>query len=232
METIDALRQQLADSQARECAMRIVIERALYALLSVEPFSRESPAMKIDDSVAFSTVKMLRDALSSPALCPHEQRVKELEKQLCAMREALKQVHEGACRQLAEPRNHEEDQYALTVIATKCEEVLSSTAPFPHELRVRELEADLTATRKRLAEFEEHERQTHEAMESIVGNRAEFVELTAELKQERDELREQLKTERERFDWFCDRHNRLLRNPCQLTPDEWRAEIDKARGSK
>lgn len=37
--------------------------------------------------------------------------------------EALRRIHEGACRQLAEPRNHYNDQFALTAIATDCEAV-------------------------------------------------------------------------------------------------------------
>lgn len=37
---------------------------------------------------------------------------------------ALREVHEGATRQLAEPRNHDDDQYALTAIATRVEEAL------------------------------------------------------------------------------------------------------------
>lgn len=37
---------------------------------------------------------------------------------------ALRDVHEGASRQLAEPRNHDNDQYALTAIATRVEEAL------------------------------------------------------------------------------------------------------------
>lgn len=37
---------------------------------------------------------------------------------------ALRDVHEGAARQLAEPRNHDNDQYALTAIATRVEEAL------------------------------------------------------------------------------------------------------------
>ena len=37
---------------------------------------------------------------------------------------ALRDVHEGAARQLAEPRNHDNDQYALTAIATRVEQAL------------------------------------------------------------------------------------------------------------
>lgn len=40
--------------------------------------------------------------------------------------EALKRCHEGAARQLAEPRDHDGDQYALTAIATDCEAVLAA----------------------------------------------------------------------------------------------------------
>lgn len=36
---------------------------------------------------------------------------------------ALQGIHEGACRQLAEPRNHDDDQSALTAIATVAEGV-------------------------------------------------------------------------------------------------------------
>ncbi len=37
---------------------------------------------------------------------------------------ALLDVHEGATRQLAEPRDHADDQYALTAIASRVEEAL------------------------------------------------------------------------------------------------------------
>ena len=40
--------------------------------------------------------------------------------------EALRRCHEGAARQLAEPRDHDNDQYALTAIATDCEAVLAA----------------------------------------------------------------------------------------------------------
>lgn len=41
--------------------------------------------------------------------------------ELRTAREALRRVHEGASRQLAEPRNHDDDQYALVAIATIAE---------------------------------------------------------------------------------------------------------------
>lgn len=40
--------------------------------------------------------------------------------------EAVRRCHEGAARQLAEPRDHDNDQYALTVIATDCEAILAA----------------------------------------------------------------------------------------------------------
>lgn len=40
--------------------------------------------------------------------------------------EALRRCHEGAARQLAEPRDNDNDQYALTAIATDCEAVLAT----------------------------------------------------------------------------------------------------------
>lgn len=42
--------------------------------------------------------------------------------------EALRRCYEGAARQLAEPRDHDDDQYALTAIATDCEAVLADSA--------------------------------------------------------------------------------------------------------
>ncbi len=41
------------------------------------------------------------------------------------LREALANVHEGAARQLAEPRNHDDDQFALTSICTVAEAALA-----------------------------------------------------------------------------------------------------------
>lgn len=43
--------------------------------------------------------------------------------------EALRRCYEGAARQLAEPRDHDDDQYALTAIATDCEAVLAARGP-------------------------------------------------------------------------------------------------------
>jgi phosphopantothenoylcysteine synthetase/decarboxylase len=44
---------------------------------------------------------------------------------------------------------------------------------------------------------------------------------------ERDDAQAQLKTERERFDWLCANTVFDIEN---RSPDEWRQEIDKARG--
>lgn len=43
------------------------------------------------------------------------------------LRKAMEQAFEGAARQLAEPRHHGNDQYALTAIATTCELALAAT---------------------------------------------------------------------------------------------------------
>ena len=43
--------------------------------------------------------------------------------------EALMRCHEGAARQLTEPRVHDDDLYALAVIATDCEAVLEAQGP-------------------------------------------------------------------------------------------------------
>lgn len=43
------------------------------------------------------------------------------------LRKALEDAFGGAARQLAEPRNHDDDQYALTAIATTCELALAAT---------------------------------------------------------------------------------------------------------
>ncbi len=43
------------------------------------------------------------------------------------LRAALDRAFEGAARQLAEPRHHGNDQYALTAIATTCEAALAAT---------------------------------------------------------------------------------------------------------
>ncbi len=48
----------------------------------------------------------------------------EIKAQRDRYEKALRDVHEGAARQLAEPRNHDNDQYALTAIATRVEEAL------------------------------------------------------------------------------------------------------------
>ena len=50
-----------------------------------------------------------------------QHQITTLEAEIQRLREALERIHEGACRQLAEPRNHADDQYALTAIATECE---------------------------------------------------------------------------------------------------------------
>jgi hypothetical protein len=48
-------------------------------------------------------------------------RVEELEA-------ALHRIHEGCCRQLAEPRDHGNDQYCMTDCATVAEEALAAIA--------------------------------------------------------------------------------------------------------
>ena len=53
------------------------------------------------------------------------------------LREALDKACEGAARQLAEPRNYDNDQYALTAIATTCELALARM-PEQHRGRIVE----------------------------------------------------------------------------------------------
>jgi hypothetical protein len=48
-------------------------------------------------------------------------RVGELEAAMC-------RIHEGCCRQLAEPRDHGNDQYCMTDCATVAEEALAAIA--------------------------------------------------------------------------------------------------------
>jgi len=52
-----------------------------------------------------------------------------------------------------------------------------------------QLEAELAECKTQLAEFEQHEKQTHEAMESIVGNSDNFIKLTKQLKAENERLK-------------------------------------------
>lgn len=52
------------------------------------------------------------------------------------LRKALEDAFDGAARQLAEPRHHGNDQYALTAIATTCELALAATpaqSPAAHD---------------------------------------------------------------------------------------------------
>ena len=49
----------------------------------------------------------------------------KLTKRVELLRVALERIHEGATRQLAEPRDHGDDQYALTSIATVAEDALA-----------------------------------------------------------------------------------------------------------
>jgi hypothetical protein len=48
-------------------------------------------------------------------------KVEELEAAMC-------RIHEGCCRQLAEPRDHGNDQYCMTDCATVAEEALAAIA--------------------------------------------------------------------------------------------------------
>jgi hypothetical protein len=59
------------------------------------------------------------------------------------MREALARIHEGAARQLAEPRDHDNDQYALTDIATVAELALAAPTGDWLERRIAEETKDL-----------------------------------------------------------------------------------------
>lgn len=43
------------------------------------------------------------------------------------LRAAVEDAFDGAARQLAEPRNHDDDQYALTAVATTCELAIEAT---------------------------------------------------------------------------------------------------------
>jgi hypothetical protein len=62
--------------------------------------------------------------------------------------ETLRRCHEGAARQLAEPRDHDDDQYALTAIATDCEAALADSANALDWLAQREREAAAKALEK------------------------------------------------------------------------------------
>ena len=60
--------------------------------------------------------------------------------------------------------------------------------------------AEVEASRIRLREFQNHEGQTHAAMEKIVGNSDNFVELTRQMKAEVERLRSERITAIERDD--------------------------------
>lgn len=73
--------------------------------------------------------KMMANAVTSHIdVCPKhpigemKRKLQELEAERDALAAALERIHDGACRQLAEPRNHDDDQYALTAIATVAEQ--------------------------------------------------------------------------------------------------------------
>lgn len=66
--------------------------------------------------------------------------------------EALKRCHEGAARQLAEPCDHDDDQYALAAIATDCEAVLAEQGPALDWLAQQRREAAVEALEKLEAE--------------------------------------------------------------------------------
>lgn len=62
--------------------------------------------------------------------------------------EALRRIHEGATRQLAEPRSVlDDDQYALTAIATECEAVTAGQIPALDWLAQQRAEAAAKAER-------------------------------------------------------------------------------------
>ena len=63
-----------------------------------------------------------------------------------------------------------------------------------------DLIAEVEASRIRLREFQNHEGQTHAAMEKIVGNSDNFVELTRQMKAEVERLRSERITAIERDD--------------------------------
>lgn len=75
------------------------------------------------------------------------------------LREALAEAHEGAARQLAEPRNHADDQYALTAIATTCENGLAATPTTAAWLEERDRRMKLIGAAEeleRLAQVNQH----------------------------------------------------------------------------
>jgi len=62
--------------------------------------------------------------------------------------EALRRCHEGAARQLAQPRDNDNDQYALTAIATDCEAVLATQGSALYWLTQQRREAAVEALEK------------------------------------------------------------------------------------
>lgn len=92
--------------------------------------------------------------------------------------EALRRCHEGAARQLAEPRDHDNDQYALTAIATDCEAVLEAQGPALDWLAQQRAEAVAAWIEKQVAENLErygthyYERTTDDLMREAAAFRA------------------------------------------------------------
>jgi hypothetical protein len=81
---------------------------------------------------------------------------------------ALARVHEGAARRLAEPRDHGDDQYAFTVIATVVKEALGGH-PMPSNAAGpwRKFDAEHKATWPRRGEYLIWDMHGYGAMDSF-----------------------------------------------------------------
>jgi hypothetical protein len=120
-----------------------------------------------EEEVAHSEFRYLSDAQVSLVTVAIDQRESDstelaaLRTANSQMREALARIHEGAARQLAEPRDHDNDQYALTDIATVAELALATPATdwlTAHDSGVRDpLEREIKAVIDTYGDVEEEQ---------------------------------------------------------------------------
>lgn len=99
METIDELKQQLSDSQARECAVREALAEARDTMSSeCSDGCTWGDGWEHDDPKLIARIDAVLATPSAP--CPHEQRVRELEAELDGAKRAAKVlIHEHTERQ-------------------------------------------------------------------------------------------------------------------------------------
>ena len=107
---LDARNAQLADMHTAACG-----EHAA-TLQKVKRLEGEVKEEKERADGNFASCERIQEKLSDAS-----NKCKRLEAEVEELRKSLRAIHEGASRQLAEPRDHADDQFALTAICTEAE---------------------------------------------------------------------------------------------------------------